>query len=67
MAAAVWGVLVLTPSWGAWNILASLFVAVPVYGIALIALGGLHREEAEELPFIGRRILSLGKKLGFYK
>ena len=67
MGAAVWGVLLLTPSWGAWNILASLFVAVPIYGIALIALGGLHREEAEELPFIGRRILSLGKKLGFYK
>ncbi len=67
MGAAVWGVLAITPSWGAWNILASLFVAVPIYGISLIALGGLHREEAEELPFIGHRILSLGKKLGFYK
>ena len=67
MGAAVWGVLVITPSWGAWNILASLIVAVPIYGISLIALGGLHREEAEELPFIGHRILSLGKKLGFYK
>ena len=67
MGAAVWGVLIATPSWGAWNILASLIVAVPIYGICLIALGGLHREEAEELPFIGRRILSLGKKLGFYK
>ena len=67
MGAAVWGVLVITPSWGAWNILASLIVAVPIYGISLIALGGLHREEAEELPFIGHRILSLGKKIGFYK
>ena len=67
MGAAVWGVLLITPSWGAWNILASLIVAVPIYGISLIALGGLHREEAEELPFIGHRILSLGKKLGFYK
>ena len=67
MGAAVWGVLLITPSWGAWNILASLIVAVPIYGIGLIALGGLHREEAEELPFIGHRILSLGKKIGFYK
>ena len=67
MGAAVWGILVITPSWGAWNILASLIVAVPIYGISLIALGGLHREEAEELPFIGHRILSLGKKIGFYK
>ena len=67
MGAVVWGVLVITPSWGAWNILASLIVAVPIYGIGLIALGGLHRQEAEELPFIGHRILSLGKKLGFYK
>lgn len=67
MGAAVWGVLAITPSWGAWNILASLIVAVPIYGIGLIAMGGLHREEAEELPFIGHRILSLGKKLGFYK
>ena len=67
MGAAVWGVIAITPSWGAWNILASLIVAVPIYGISLIALGGLHREEAEELPFIGHRILSLGKKLGFYK
>ena len=67
MGAVVWGVLLITPSWGAWNILASLIVAVPIYGISLIALGGLHREEAEELPFIGHRILSLGKKLGFYK
>ena len=67
MGAAVWGVLAITPSWGAWNILASLIVAVPIYGISLIALGGLHREEAEELPFIGHRILSLGKKIGFYK
>ncbi|MGL5206348.1 MAG: putative polysaccharide biosynthesis protein [Acidaminococcaceae bacterium] len=67
MGAAVWGVLLATPSWGAWNILASLIVAVPVYSVSLIALGGLHREEVEELPFIGRRILSLGTKLGFYK
>ncbi|MHC1717681.1 MAG: oligosaccharide flippase family protein [Acidaminococcaceae bacterium] len=67
MGAAVWGVLAITLSWGAWNILASLIVAVPIYGISLIALGGLHREEAEELPFIGHRILSLGKKIGFYK
>ena len=67
MGAAVWGVLLITPSWGAWNILTSLIVAVPIYGISLIALGGLHREEAEELPFIGHRILSLGKKIGFYK
>ena len=67
MGAAVWGILLITPSWGAWNILASLIVAVPIYGISLIALGGLHREEAEELPFIGHRILSLGKKIGFYK
>ena len=67
MGAAVWGVLAITPSWGAWNILASLIVAVPIYGIGLIAMGGLHREEAEELPFIGHRILSLGKKIGFYK
>ena len=67
MGAGVMGVLALTPGWGAWNILAAMIIAVPLYAVSLIALGGLHREEAEELPFIGRRILSFGQKFGFYK
>ncbi|NCD09547.1 MAG: polysaccharide biosynthesis protein [Negativicutes bacterium] len=67
MGTGVMGVLALTPSWGAWNILAAMIIAVPLYAVSLIALGGLHREEAEELPFIGRRILSFGQKFGFYK
>ena len=67
MGAGVVGVLALTPTWGAWNILAAILVAVPLYAGSLIALGGLAREEAEELPFIGRRLLFFGQKLGIYK
>lgn len=67
MGGAVYGVLLLTPTWGAWNILASMVVAVPVYVISLIMVGGLHKTEAEELPFIGSRIVALGTRIGFYK
>ncbi|HIU64179.1 MAG TPA: polysaccharide biosynthesis protein [Candidatus Avacidaminococcus intestinavium] len=67
MGGAVYGVLTLTPSWGAWNILASMLVAVPIYTVALILVGGLHQKEAAELPVIGRRIIALGQKIGYYK
>lgn len=67
MGASVVGILALTPSWGAWNILAAMFVAVPVYVVSLIAVGGLHREDLEELPFVGHRILSFGQRIGFFR
>lgn len=66
MGAAVMGVLYSTPTWGAWNILAAMCVAVPVYGITLLGVGGLSKDELLELPFIGRRIFALGQKMGFF-
>jgi stage V sporulation protein B len=71
-AAAIMGILIqavlsLTPGWRAWSILLAMLVAVPVYGISLLKLGGLTRADVEMLPYIGHRLLRVGQKLGYFK
>ncbi len=67
MGAAVYGVLLLAADWGAWAILAAMLAAVPVYAVALMALGGLAREDLEDIPFVGRRVLAIGQRFGYFK
>ena len=63
MGAAVKGFLALVPGWGAWSILGGMAVAVPVYGILLLVLKTMPEEELYQIPFLGRRMVKLGKKL----
>jgi len=56
-----------TSTWGVWNILGGIIIAVPVYGIVLTLIGGLQREDLEELPIVGHRILALGNRFGLFK
>lgn len=67
MGAAVYGVITLAVSWGAWAILAAIAVAVPVYGGVLLAVGGMGKDDLERLPFIGHRLLAAGQKLGYFR
>lgn len=67
MGAAVYGVITLVVSWGAWAILAAIAVAVPVYGGVLLAVGGMGKDDLESLPFIGHRLLAAGQKLGYFR
>lgn len=67
MGAAVYGVITLAVSWGAWAILAAIAVAVPVYGGVLLAVGGTGKDDLESLPFIGHRLLAAGQKLGYFR
>lgn len=67
MGAAVYGVITLAVSWGAWAILAAIAVAVPVYGGVLLAVGGIGKADLESLPFIGHRLLAAGQKLGYFR
>ena len=67
MGAAVYGVITLAASWGAWAILAAIAVAVPVYGGVLLAVGGMGKDDLESLPFIGHRLLAAGQKLGYFR
>lgn len=67
MGAAVYGVITLAESWGAWAILAAIAVAVPVYGGVLLAVGGMGKDDLESLPFIGHRLLAAGQKLGYFR
>ena len=67
MGAAVYGVLVAAQGFGAWAILAAMIVAVPVYAVALAGFGGLTKEDLEDIPFIGRRVLAVGRRFGYFK
>ena len=67
MGAAVYGVITLAVSWGAWAILAAIAVAVPVYGGVLLAVGGMGKDDLESLPFIGHRLLAAGQKLEYFR
>ena len=67
MGAAVYGVITLAVSCGAWAILAAIAVAVPVYGGVLLAVGGMGKDDLESLPFIGHRLLAAGQKLGYFR
>ena len=67
MGAAVYGVITLAVSWGAWAILAAIAVAVPVYGGVLLVVGGMGKDDLESLPVIGHRLLAAGQKLGYFR
>ena len=67
MGAAVEGVLHVTGHMGAWAVLFSIIVAVPVYAVGLTAIGGLTKEDLESIPYVGRRMLRIGQKLGCFR
>ncbi len=67
MGAGIYGVLLFAEGWGVWTVLLAVAVAVPVYGAALMACGGLKREDLLAIPFAGRKILAIGQKFGCFK
>ena len=67
MGAVIYAVLSLTEQLGMWCVLFAMVVAVPAYALALIAFGGLNKEDLDNVPFIGRRILAVGQRFGFFK
>ena len=44
-----------------------MLVAVPVYGFSLLKLGGVSRADLEMLPFVGRKLLGVCQKLGYFR
>jgi len=67
MGAAIYGVLMLTESMGMWCVLFAMAAAVPVYALALLACGGLNKEDLDNVPFVGRRLLAVGQRFGLFK
>ena len=67
MGAVIYAVLSLTEQLGMWCVLFAMVAAVPAYALALIAFGGLNKEDLDHVPFIGRRILAVGQRFGFFK
>ena len=67
MGAVIYAVLSLTEQLGMWCVLFAIVAAVPAYALALIAFGGLSKEDLDNIPFIGRRILAVGQRLGMIK
>ena len=66
MGAVIYAVLSLTEQLGMWCVLFAMVAAVPAYALALIAFGGLNKEDLDNVPFIGRRILAVGQRFGFF-
>ncbi len=67
MGAVVYGVLTAAGGTGAWAILLAMIAAVPVYAVALTGFGGLTKEDLEDIPFVGRRVLAIGQRFGYFK
>ncbi len=67
MGAVVYGVLLVTGHMGAWCVLFAMIASVPAYALSLTAVGGLSKEDLENVPFVGRRVLALGQRFGLYK
>lgn len=67
MGAVIYAVLSITEQLGMWCVLFAMVAAVPAYALALIAFGGLNKEDLDNVPFIGRRILAVGQRLGMFK
>ena len=57
----------ITEQLGMWCVLFAMVAAVPSYALALLAFGGLTKEDLENIPFVGRKILAVGQRLGFFK
>ena len=67
MGAVIYAVLGITEQLGMWCVLFAMVAAVPSYALALLAFGGLNKEDLDNVPFIGRRILAVGQRFGFFK
>ena len=67
MGAVIYAVLGITEQLGMWCVLFAMVTAVPSYALALLAFGGLTKEDLENIPFVGRKILAVGQRLGFFK
>lgn len=67
MGASIMGLQYAGAGLGGWNILLCMMVAVPVYGGALTAIGGLTRNDLESLPYLGNRLLRAARQLGLFK
>ena len=67
MGAVIYTVLTFTQQLGMWCVLFAMVAAVPAYALALIAVGGLTKEDLENVPFIGRRFLAVGQRFGLLK
>ena len=67
MGAVIYAVLSVTEQLGMWCVLFAMVAAVPSYAVALMAFGGLTKEDLENIPFVGRKVLAVGQRLGFFK
>ena len=67
MGAVIYAVLGITEQLGMWCVLFAMVAAVPSYALALLAFGGLTKEDLENIPFVGRKILAVGQRFGFFK
>ena len=67
MGAVIYLVLSITEQLGMRCVLFAMVAAVPSYALALLAFGGLNKEDLDNVPFVGRRILAVGQRLGFFK
>ena len=67
MGAVIYAVLGITEQLGMWCVLFAMVAAVPSYALALLAFGGLTKWDLENIPFVGRKILAVGQRLGFFK
>lgn len=67
MGAVIYGVLSLTENTGMWCVLFAMAAAVPAYALALLACGGLNKEDLNNIPFVGRRLLALGQRFALFK
>lgn len=67
MGAVIYAVLSVTEQLGMWCVLFAMAAAVPSYAVALMAFGGLTKEDLENIPFVGRKVLTVGQHLGFFK
>lgn len=67
MGAVIYAMLGITEQLGMWCVLFAMVAAVPSYALALLAFGGLTKEDLENIPFVGRKILAVGQRLGFFK
>ena len=67
MSAAIYEVLVFLLSYNiplAWLLLPLILLATVLYAVILLACGGLTLADAEQVPFLGRRLATILLRLG---
>lgn len=67
MGTAVKGFLLLFPGTRFLSIIGAMVVAIPVYALLLLLLKTMPEDELAQIPFVGRRMVLLGRKLGLLK